>query len=226
MNPRPLIACAALLALVVVLAGCSMRNETPQESPEPTPSPSPSKAEEGEPDFPVTVTSSTAGTGLMTFEADLDPAAIPEWGDPYALDEGYELSSPDTGQGSWGYTEKSTGCQIHFFQGAVSGIDTTAGDEVASADVLALLEKIDPETARATAGSVYIANAMGGQVQFRALSYDVSGGQAIVAVRAFGTAGRALYVRVGCPTGTDVQEHFTRLMEESLSVLLPASAQA
>ena len=42
--------------------------------------------------------------------------AFPQWADSVVSDQDWELTSPDNGEGQWGYTSTSTGCTLTFIQ--------------------------------------------------------------------------------------------------------------
>lgn len=222
MKTRPLLVSVCSLALLG-LTGCApgFFAWTPPTSPSAPVSSEPAASETSEPTTPATSAAAAEAVDLTFAEGvSVDPAAVAEWGDAFALNDAYELTYPDDGNGSWGYTETATGCVVLFYQGAVGGIDYTAGDEAASDELLVTLMDLDASSVAEHVDTVQIPRApSGGIVDARGLYVETTSGSMLIATRAFGALEVGLMVQDACPTSTDAAKHFAAL-QSSLAIIV------
>jgi hypothetical protein len=197
-------AVATLLA-ATALTGCSVVDMIAggqQESPTASPSRSPSA-------------SGDASAGGITFEAgaDLDPSWGAQWGDPFIGSADFTVYSPDDGKGSWSYQENATGCIIGYWQGAVDGLDASAGDSALSDKLLAIQFDAEVSDVASYAGDTVSFSSFAGPIAARSVAgADKESGQTyIVAARAFGALGAGLVATLDCPEGLDVYAQWQTL---------------
>lgn len=130
-------AALSALALALPLSGC-LASMIPDERPAPAPTP----AESTPPSPPETDQPDAGGApDRLTFEAgaDLSPNTVVQWGDGLMLDEGWEVVSPDDGNGGWTYGTVDGVCTAQFWQGtvfALQGEDDRAASDFMLASIL------------------------------------------------------------------------------------------
>lgn len=207
----------ALLALgALSLSGC-LYSSIPAEPPvvaDPIPSPDPTEdAPSPEGDLPAT----------LSFE---DGAALPatayiEWGDGLMVDDGWEVTAPDDGNGGWSYGTIDGTCTAQFWQGLTSDVQTTPGDDQASSDaVLGVLLQTDAASVAPHAVDESFVYQLGGDrdVAFRQVSGQQDGRSWIMSARAFTATGVGLYVIVDC-TGGDANAVLDEVIEKNAIVV-------
>src|SRR5690606_9171155 len=131
-TPIVRLAAAAIVATAILpLSGC-LYGSIPAEPPvvdEPISSPEPTD------DAPVDAGGELPDT--LTFEAGalLPGSTYVEWSDGLMMDDGWDLTSPDTGNGTWGYTLVDGTCTAAFWQGTLDGL-TPSGDDSTDSDAV------------------------------------------------------------------------------------------
>lgn len=212
------LAAAAVVAVAVLpLSGClfsaippeSEITEIPAAGPEPT-----------EPD-----TTEPSGDAPSTLSFD-DGALLPEtayieWGDGFMTDNGWEVTAPDNGNGSWTYGTVDGVCTAEFWQGLASDVPTTPGDDSASSDaILGVLLQADASEVTPHAVDVSFTYQMGGgrDVDFRQLTGEQDGRTWIISARAFTATGGGLYVIVDC-TGGDANAVLEEVIEKNAIIV-------
>ncbi len=154
----------------------------------------------------------------FTFEdgASLSAANYIEWADGLFGDDGWTLTSPDDGNGNWGYTSIDGACTVAFWQGRLDGLTPAGDDSVDSDAVIAFF--VNAERQQITDFgydeelSYQIAGA--GGLEARAILSEEDDRTWILAARAFGSAGVGLYTLVDC-TGGDAQATFDEVVEKN-----------
>jgi hypothetical protein len=94
-----------------------------------------------ESDDPI-VETDTADFDELSFEdgALLTSASTAEWADGLMFDDGWTLTSPDDGNGNWGYTSADGACTAAYWQGFIGDVDTSSGDDrIATDEMLAVV---------------------------------------------------------------------------------------
>lgn len=195
-------AATALVALVLPLSGCIALSipEKSESTPDAVATPDASPTEPS----PIETIDSTAPMSMSFADGDqVSPDTLVQWGDGLMFDDGWNLSSPDNGQGSWGYTTTDDACTASFYQGFESSLGGTSDREATLAALELLLD------ANATEFEEFIEEG-----QF---SYQVAGsrtadylsvygsdelGSWTLAVRAFAQTSSVLYVDIECSDGS------------------------
>lgn len=206
------LAAAAFIAVATLpLGGCVAAQipSEPETDVEPTSAPEPTESASAAEKPPET----------LTFE---DGALLPEsvyieWGDSLMTDEGWEVTSPDDGNGGWIYGTLDGTCTAQFWQGFTSDIQTTPGDDSGSSDaILAALLQTDAATVTQHATDGAFSYQIGGNadVANRQVTGQQDGREWIMAARAFTATGVGAYVIVDC-TGGDVNAVFTEVVEKN-----------
>jgi hypothetical protein len=147
------------------------------------------------------------------------------WSDPFVNDSSYTLLAADDGNGSWAYTDVTTTCELHFYQGQVVDLDWSQDDRVVSDQMLAILAMGTPtaeDRAQISANAGDFALGLvpdGGEVQMRVIGGSFPDGRSVVhASRMFGAIGGGLTVSVICPADHDASSEFGRYSDGLLSV--------
>jgi hypothetical protein len=197
----------AILALATLpLSGC-LAASIPPEAPiaeEPISTPSPSEEapveeptdEEPEGDVPATL--SFADGALLS-----DSTYI-EWADGLMFDDGWEITTPDTGNGTWGYTTTDGTCTAAFWQGTLDGLTPTGDDSADTDAVIAFFLDADVAEVTAAATDAELSYQVGGAGGVDARS---AGGQQdetrtwSITARAFSQVGAGVYTLVDCTGG-------------------------
>lgn len=210
------VAAAIVVGLAVVpLSGC-LYAQIPEHPPiidyEPVPTDEPTDEPSGDP--------STGLPAMMSFAdgADLPPTAYVQWGDGLFGDDGWNLTSPDDGNGNWGYTSADGLCTVAFWQGRLDGLETTAGDDQAlTDDVLEYFvgTGLDAQTAalRYQSGGDRVVDA-------RIASWTESGHERAVISRAFGVPNVGMYLSLDC-TGGDILLVMNDLIDKNAVMITP-----
>ncbi|MGO1803101.1 MAG: hypothetical protein ACTHZW_10860 [Microbacteriaceae bacterium] len=211
---RSLVLILALSALTAVtLSGC-MYSSIPAGSPtgattdDPTPVPTESTPST-DADLPVT----------LTFD---DGALLPEsvyieWGDGLLTDDGWEVVSPDDGNGTWTYGTVDGTCTAQFWQGLTGDVETTPGDDSASSDaILATLLQTDAASVTPSASDGAFSYQIDGNadVEHRRLLGQQDDRDWIMAARAFTATGVGVYLIVDC-TGGDANAVFAEVTDSN-----------
>jgi hypothetical protein len=187
---------AAVAALAGTLSGCLL---PPLPGAEPQPSAS-KPAARPEPEPSITITDK-GKIGAMSF-ADGDAlaaSAIPQWSDGLLADDGWTLTTPDTGAGRWGYTTADGTCTASFWQGRI--LDMAAEDDLTASDfILATLLKVDVAALEGriddgTIGYMFPDNPV---AEYRYLQGSEPGRSWVIVARGFAQTKSALYFDVDC----------------------------
>lgn len=196
-SARRLGTAAAIVTLAVLpLSGC-LYAQIPAGAPSPTSSVAPDSTEtpaEGE------------QSSTLTFEEGLDlpRSARIEWGDGFIADDGWEIVSPDDGNGGWTYGTIDGTCTVRFWQGNIADLPVVPGDDSASSDaILGLLLQVPTAdiTPLATTGEFsYFSGGTGG-VEMRQVVGQEGSRSWLMAARAFTQTGASLYTIVDCTAG-------------------------
>jgi len=190
----------------------------------PTDGPTTERTEAPEPE--PTETTPTTDSDLpttLTFEdgAQLPESAYIEWGDTLMMDDNWETTSPDDGNGGWTHGTVDGTCTAQFWQGFISDIETTPGDDSVSSDaILATILQSDTETVTTHATDGTFSYQVGGNtdVEQRQLTGEQDGRVWIMGARAFTATGAGLYVIVDC-TGGDANAVFAEVVEKNAVVV-------
>ena len=144
---------------------------------------------------------STTSTSLSFEDGALLPAdTYIEWGDGLMADDGWELSTPDTGTGTWGYTTVDDSCTATFWQGNMDGL-TLAGDDAIDSDAVIayfLNASVADVTAAATDTELSYQIGGAGGLEARTVAGQQDGRSWNVLARAFSGMGGAVYLVVDC----------------------------
>ncbi|MGM7699064.1 hypothetical protein [Microbacterium sp. A84] len=201
----------AILALTTLpLSGC-LFSSIPSEAPsaeEPISTPSPS--EEATVEEPADDESEETYSDVPATLSFADGALLPdstyiEWADGLMFDDGWEITTPDTGNGTWGYTTTDGTCTASFWQGTLDGLTPTGDDSADTDAVIAFF--LDAEVADVTAAATNTelsyqvggaggldARSIGGQQDDDARTWSMT-------ARAFGHVGAGVYTLVDCTGG-------------------------
>lgn len=212
-----LAAAAVVTVAALPLSGClfsaippeSEITEVPAASPEPTES--------------DTADPSGNLPAALSFDdgALLPETAYIEWGDGLMTDAGWEITSPDNGNGTWAYGTIDGVCTAEFWQGLASDVPTTPGDDSASSDaILGVLLQADAAEVTPHAVDAAFTYQMGGarDVDFRQLTGEQDGRTWIMSARAFTATGGGLYVIVDC-TGGDAKAVLDEVIEKNAVIV-------
>lgn len=202
-----------LIALLGALAGCA--SFSIGGAPEPT-DPPPAETEE-----PVDEIESLVPREL-TFDAgdELEPGSIyAEWTDPFAADDEFAVLSADNGNGGWSYTDLTNECEITFYQGTLSDVDTTGGDQAASIAAISTIVSVSdpqatPELVEQYGTEVGVSQYPDeGTVSMWGLGAEVDDGTSWVnSARYFSAIDRFLLYTVTCPSGESAYDAHDRLI--------------
>lgn len=211
----------ALLALItatLVVSGCVSVRPGPAIT-----SDAPAPIETGDADDTGTPGGSGAPDALTFADGDaLTPGTRVEWGDSLFAKEGYTLSIPDDGNGSWGYTQDATQCTILFWQGSYTGADA-ADDRGLSDSLLAtwLEATLDEVTTYADDDVVGYQLGGNGAADVRIIaSGSETDGETVSAARGIRSLEAGFLVDVSCPAGQDADAVYFDLADESLALVL------
>ena len=213
-KPTLRLTAAAIVAIAALpLSGClfsSIPTETPTiEDPIATPEPTEDDSVETGGDLP----------SALSFEDGtlLPETAFIEWGDGLMTDDGWEVTSPDDGNGGWAYGTVDGTCTAQFWQGITSDVATTPGDDRASSDAIlgVLLQAAAAEISPHAVDGAFTYQ-MGGarDVAVRQLTGEQDGRTWIMSARAFTATGAGVYVIVDC-TGGDANAVLEEVIEKN-----------
>ncbi|UPL13888.1 hypothetical protein [Microbacterium galbinum] len=195
--PLPRLAAALVVtAALLPLSGC-IYAQIPADAPAAEDTTTPAPEETSTADGIPTTLSFDDGLSLPS-------TAYIQWGDGLLVDEGWEMASPDDGQGNWSYATVDGSCTAHFWQGTIGADMQVAGDDSATSDaVIAAVLGGSPEdiTPNATTGAFSYQVGGNDAVENRQVVGQDTGRTWIVAARAFSEVGVGLYVIVDCTTG-------------------------
>ncbi len=161
----------------------------------------------------------------LSFEdgALLTSASTAEWADGLMFDDGWTLTSPDDGNGNWGYTSADGACTAAYWQGFIGDVDTSSGDDrIATDEMLAVVFG-------ATAAEVGEVAVDGGfalgvpgndDVDTRYVVGDDGTVQWVVAGRALAQPGLGFTLTIDC-TGQDPEAVLDALNELSAIAVVP-----
>ena len=195
--PLPRLAAALVVtAALLPLSGC-IYTQIPADAPAAEDTTTPAPEETSTADGIPTTLSFDDGLSLPS-------TAYIQWGDGLLVDEGWEMASPDDGQGNWSYATVDGSCTAHFWQGTIGADMQVAGDDSATSDaVIAAVLGGSPEdiTPNATTGAFSYQVGGNDAVENRQVVGQDTGRTWIMAARAFSEVGVGLYVIVDCTTG-------------------------
>lgn len=195
--PLPRLAAALVVtAALLPLSGC-IYAQIPADAPAAEDTTTPAPEETSTADGIPTTLSFDDGLSLPS-------TAYIQWGDGLLVDEGWEMASPDDGQGNWSYATVDGSCTAHFWQGTIGADMQVAGDDSATSDsVIAAVLGGSPEdiTPNATTGAFSYQVGGNDAVENRQVVGQDTGRTWIMAARAFSEVGVGLYVIVDCTTG-------------------------
>lgn len=166
-----------------------------------------------------------ASGSTLTFDEGLDltSTARIEWGDGFIADDGWEIVSPDDGNGGWTYGTVDGTCTVRFWQGNISDLPIVPGDDSASSDAVlgVLLQVTTAEiTPLATTGEFsYMAGGTGG-VEMRQVVGQEGSRSWLMAARTFTQTGASLYTIVDCTAG-DAEATMDAVNEANAIVVTP-----
>lgn len=213
------LAAAIVLGLAALpLSGCLYAQIPAYDASAPTPSapsPRPSDAPADEPDSDLPST--------MTF-ADgqkLPSTAYIQWGDGLILDDGWTSVSPDDGNGSWTDGTVDGTCTARFWQGYITDVAVTDGDDSASSDAMLAQILGDATQAQITpyAKTVQLGYQSGKNTVLDAR--QIAGGDGrdwTITARAFTATGVGVSVIVDC-TGGDIAATFADVVAKNAIII-------
>ena len=195
--PLPRLAAALVVtAALLPLSGC-IYAQIPADAPAAEDTTTPAPEETSTADGIPTTLSFDDGLSLPS-------TAYIQWGDGLLVDEGWEMASPDDGQGNWSYATVDGSCTAHFWQGTIGADMQVAGDDSATSDaVIAAVLGGSPEDITPNAPTGAFSYPVGGNdaVENRQVVGQDTGRTWIMAARAFSEVGVGMYVIVDCSTG-------------------------
>lgn len=200
--PLPRLAAAVVVAAALLpLSGClyaQIPADVPASEDASTPAPMPDESPSisSDDDLPTTMSFDDGGS--------LPATAYIQWGDGLLTDDGWEIASPDDGNGNWSYATVDGSCTAHFWQGLIGDDILVAGDDSATSDaVIATVLGGTPDdiTPNATTGSFSYQIGGNDTVENRQVVGQDTGRSWIIAARAFSAVGVGLYVIADCTTG-------------------------
>lgn len=218
MRASRLTAVAIVAIATLPLSGC-LYSSIPAEAPvvdEPTSTPGPTTGDE-----PTDVVGDIPATLSFEDGALLPQTAFIEWADGLMGDDGWEITSPDDGNGSWTYGTLDGTCTAKFWQGLASDAPTTQGDDRTSSDaILGVLLNADTAEVSPHAVDGAFTYQIGGSrdVAHRQLMGEQDGRSWIMAARAFTATGAGVYVIVDC-TGGDAAAVLDEVIEKDALVV-------
>ncbi|MCM3657162.1 hypothetical protein M3147_07860 [Agromyces mediolanus] len=175
-------------------------------------------------DDPI-VESDSAGFDELSFEdgALLTSASTAEWADGLMFDDGWTLTSPDDGNGNWGYTSADGACTAAYWQGYIGDVDTSSGDDrIATDEMLAVVFGATAAEVGEVAvdGGFALAAPGNDDVDARYVVGDDGTVQWVVAGRALVQPGLGFTVTIDC-TGQDPEAVLDELNELSAIAVVP-----
>ncbi|PZU47289.1 MAG: hypothetical protein DI566_06190 [Microbacterium sp.] len=161
----------------------------------------------------------------FTFEAGdgLSPDVRVEWGDTLFAKDGFTLSHPDDGNGSWGYTEDATQCTVLFWQGSFTGAESATNDRELSDAVLATWLHASAEDVTSYAEDGVVGYQVGGtgSADVRVIAGTTAAGEATIsAARGVLAIDGGFIVDVSCPAGQDAGAAYAALAAEDLVLVV------
>ncbi len=201
-RPRLLTAAVVAVLAVLPLSGCVYA-----QIPAPTPGDDASSSTPA-PATPSEDPGTASGELPSTLGFD-DGTALPstayiEWGDGLMTDDGWEIASPDDGQGNWSYSTVDGSCTAHFWQGRLGPDIVVPDDDAATSDaVIATFLGGSPAdvTPNATTGAFSYQTAGNADVETRQVAGEGEGRTWIMAARGFSSLQVGLYVIADCSSG-------------------------
>ena len=206
----------ALASGLVLLAGCTSAQTSPEESATVNADPTPYGPVPADLSF-------EAGTDLS---GDWETA----WDESLGSTPGFSVVSEDDGSGFWSYVNDTTQCQIQFMNGP-SGVADTSLDDLAMTDELLVHAIVTPAgdvTREDVLGNAYddsVSQSPGpGTVAVRTIRATTAAGETwLRSARVFGAVdGAATYIGINCPSGQDAHAEFTSLVESGIAIAVEA----
>lgn len=207
----------ALASGMVLLAGCTSAQTSPEESPTVNAEPTPS--------VPVPTD--------LSFEAGMDLSGgdwETAWDESLGSAPGFSVVSEDDGSGFWAYVNDTTQCQIQFMNGPSGVADTSLGDLAMTDELLvqAILTPAGDVTREDVLENAYddaVSQSPGpGTVAVRTIRATTAAGETwLRSARVFGALdGAATYIGINCPSGQDAHAEFTTLVESGIAIAVGA----
>jgi hypothetical protein len=200
--------CASLLGSTnenSVLPGADARQRAIEANPAPSP----------------TATTLLSGAPVdLSFEADvnLDPAQWRvQW---FMFGSGFSELSADDGNGSWAVIHDASRCEIHFYQGTVSGFDLTQDDRTVTDELIWLYVQATIEgSSRDDVGEFAFDDAVPllvdvGSLPMRTIWGSGDDGSSwLYSARMFGSTGGGVSIDIACPPGLDASAMYDELRD-------------
>lgn len=166
------------------------------------------------------------GGGELSFAdgAALSTTTTAEWADGLVLDDGWTLTSPDDGNGNWGYTSADGGCTVAYWQGMIGDVDTSSGDDAIVSDKMlaTLLGATDADIAEYAFDTDFAYQVPGNdEADARAVVGDDGTTQWIMAARALSQPGLGFTVTIDCTGGQDPEDVLDQVNELSALIVTP-----
>ncbi|SEI01526.1 MULTISPECIES: DUF4190 domain-containing protein [unclassified Leifsonia] len=146
---------------------------------------------------------------------------FPQWADSVMSNRDWKLTSPDNGEGQWGYTSSSTGCTLDFSQTRIDPAADTRTDRDATlyslTQILAIAGNYTPAQVKAAATEQPMAYGFGGS---KALvdGLQVTASKGVVWARTIAKADVTLVILGGCSSPDDLPE-LTRTLQSQAIVI-------
>lgn len=160
----------------------------------------------------------------LDFDPDprLDSTWLAEWSNGMMADDGYTLTAPDDGNGSWTYRHEASQCGLRFWQGSLTGFDTSKGDQSLSDQVLANVFGAAEADVTPHAQTVALPTlGGGGTASARAVPGSGSDGAVyLVVARGFGAMSSGLTLTIDCPGEVDPTVVYDEVSERGFSLFV------
>lgn len=210
-------AVAAALTAPLVLSGCF---------PKPLDVSRATRVDVPSEDAEVELETEDAAGDELDFEdgALLSASSTAEWADGLVVDDGWTLTSPDDGNGNWGYTSADGACTVAYWQGYLSDIDTSSGDDAVVSDKMLamLLGASDADIAEyAFDGGFAYQTSGNDDVANRSVVGDDGTTAWMMSARALTQPGLGFTTTIDCTGGQDPEDVAEQLNELSAIIVLP-----
>lgn len=221
--PRVLAAAALVAVSTITLSGCFGFGapDSAAPSPESSRSPEPTSTTGDQP-----VDGTTGPTLTFAQGSDLTTGDFVQWSDGFMTDEGWQIDTPDDGNGSWTYRTVDGACTVQFWQGTTAGtpVAESGDDSLASDELLALVLGSDAATVSPAAGTDAFSYQLSGTgaVENRFVTGDDGEHAWMLSARAFTALDAGLWQLIDC-TGGDPGAVRSDVQDKSAVILMPAS---
>ena len=199
------------------LSACSLTTAS-----EPSSSPTASAPEET-PDAEPAEETPDAASSRFTFEdgTTLTGSSQIQWGDGLYADDGWELTSPDDGNGNWGYTTVDGSCAVAFWQGTLDELTLSGDDSTDSDALIAFFLETTVEQVGEVAGDTelgYQTTGAGGLDARWVIGQQDDRTWSLIA-RSFSAAGVGVYLLVDC-SGVDADPVISEVVGKTAVVIM------